>query len=132
MKRCCSSSFQSKGESNHVMRKQFAKAMKTQNQTITQNDSIDEECSISNKMLKMQLTNYRRTRGLSQKQLSSISGLSESCISSIETNTDISPTLRSLMRYATALGLEIYIRPSNYKEQTGDISSSKEPNFVEK
>lgn len=115
------------------MRKQFAKAMKTnQNQTITQNDSIDGECSISNKMLKMQLTNYRRTRGLSQKQLSSISGLSESCISSIETNTDVSPTLRSLMRYATALGLEIYIRPSNYKEQTGDISLSKELDFVEK
>lgn len=64
---------------------------------------------ISDKLLRMQLTDIRRSK-MTQKQLSEISGLSASCISNIESGEDTSPTLRSLIRYATALGVEIYIK----------------------
>ena len=50
---------------------------------------------------------------MSQKDLSKVSGLSESCISNIESGEQSSPTLRSLIRYATALGVEIYIKNEN-------------------
>lgn len=64
---------------------------------------------VSDKLLRMQLTDIRRSK-MTQKQLSEISGLSASCISNIESGEDTSPTLRSLIRYATALGVEIYIK----------------------
>ena len=49
-----------------------------------------------------------------------MSGLSESCISNIENGEQSSPTLRSLIRYATALGIEFYISldaKSQHEEQ---------------
>ena len=48
---------------------------------------------IMDKMLRMQLTNIRKSKHLTQKQLSELSGLSESCISNIESGSDSSPTL---------------------------------------
>lgn len=64
---------------------------------------------IADKLLRMQLVSIRKQKHLTQKQLSKKSGLSESCISGIENDTDRSPTLRSLIRYANALGIQIYI-----------------------
>lgn len=64
---------------------------------------------IMDKMLRMQLANIRKSKHLTQKQLSELSGLSESCISNIESGSDSSPTLRSLMRYAAALDVDIYV-----------------------
>ena len=64
---------------------------------------------IKDKLIRMQLTNIRKSKNLNQKQLSEISGLSLSCISNIESGTDNSPTLRSLIKYANALNVEIYI-----------------------
>lgn len=64
---------------------------------------------IMDKLIRMQLFNARKAKHLTQKQLAEISGLSESCISNIESGSDQSPTLRSLVRYASALGIEIYI-----------------------
>ena len=63
---------------------------------------------IMDKMLRMQLANIRKSKHLTQKQLSELSGLSESCISNIESG-ESSPTLRSLMRYAAALDVDIYV-----------------------
>lgn len=66
---------------------------------------------IADKLLRMQLTNIRKAKHISQKDLSRICGLSESTISSIETPSgDSSPTLRSLTRYALGVGAEIDIR----------------------
>ena len=73
---------------------------------ITNTDAL-----IADKLLRMELSNIRKSKNLTQKQLSKISGLSEGCISNIESGSDSSPTLRSLMRYATALGIEFYIKP---------------------
>lgn len=64
---------------------------------------------IADRLIRMQLVNVRKQKNLTQKQLSTISGLSESCISSIESDLDHSPTLRSLLRYANALDIKIYI-----------------------
>lgn len=66
---------------------------------------------IDDKLIRMQLVNMRKAMHLTQKQVAETSGLSESCISNIESGSDSSPTLRSLMRYATAIGVEFYIRP---------------------
>ena len=66
---------------------------------------------VADKLLRMQLTNIRKAKHISQKELSDICGLSESTISSIETpNGESSPTLRSLTRYALGVGAEIDIR----------------------
>ena len=75
------------------------------NKEITNTDAL-----VSDKLLRMQLSNLRRSKHITQKQLSELSGLSEGCISNIESGTDCSPTLRSLIRYATAIGVELYIK----------------------
>lgn len=64
---------------------------------------------ISDKLIRMQLADVRKSKHLTQKQLSEVCGLSESCISNIENGERSSPTLRSLIRYASALGIELYI-----------------------
>ena len=84
--------------------------MEKQLAPITNTDAL-----VSDKLLRMELSNIRRSKRITQKKLSEISGLSESCISNIESGSDSSPTLRSLIRYATALGVDIYLRQKNKK-----------------
>lgn len=67
------------------------------------------DAMINDKMLRLQLTNARKAKHISQKELSKLSGLSESCISNIESGESSSPTLRSLVKYTTALGIELTI-----------------------
>ena len=74
-----------------------------------QQDMNNTDALICDKLIRMQLLNARKSKHITQKQLAELSGLSESCISNIESGSDQSPTLRSLVRYATALGVEIYI-----------------------
>ncbi len=83
--------------------------------SITNTDAL-----VSDKLLRMQLSNLRRSKHITQKQLSELSGLSESCISSIESGSDSSPTLRSLVRYATALGVELYIKTEDTSKDSKD------------
>lgn len=84
--------------------------MKETKQTNWNNESgLNTDALIADRMLRIQLTNIRKSKHITQKQLSEISGLSESCISNIENGEQSSPTLRSLIRYATALGIEFYI-----------------------
>ena len=64
---------------------------------------------VADKLFRMQLAEVRKSKKMTQKELSKISGLSESCISNIESGEQSSPTLRSIIRYATALGIDIYI-----------------------
>ena len=79
------------------------------NQDVIKLTNTDVLCA--DKLLRMQLTNIRKSKHLTQKQLADITGLSESTISSIESATsDSSPTMRSLIRYATGLGVEFDIR----------------------
>lgn len=63
---------------------------------------------IQDKFIRTRLANIRKSKGLSQAQLSEISGLSTGTISNIESG-DNSYTLRSLIKYSEALGYEINI-----------------------
>ena len=73
---------------------------------------MNSDVAITNKLLKIELTNIRKARNVTQKELSKISGLSESCISSIENDSadEKSPTLKSVIKYLSALGAELYIK----------------------
>lgn len=74
---------------------------------------------VKDKLLRMQLTNIRKSKNMTQNDVAKLSGLSASCISNIESGEMSSPTVRSLIKYATAIGVEIYInlepdkQPSN-------------------
>ena len=63
---------------------------------------------IEDKFIRTRLMNIRKSKGYTQKQISEMSGLSTFTISNIE-HGDNSYNLRSLIRYASALGYEINI-----------------------
>ena len=63
---------------------------------------------IQDKFIRTRLANIRKSKKLTQKQLSDMTGLSQATISNIESG-DNSYTLRSLIRIAKALGYEINI-----------------------
>lgn len=75
------------------------------------------DAMISDKLLRMTLTNARKSKHISQKELAKLSGLSESCISNIESGESSSPTLRSLIKYTTALDIELSIIFNNKDSQ---------------
>ena len=72
------------------------------------------ENEIQEQLLRIQLTEIRKSK-MSQAELSKISGLSITCISSIESSNDRSPTLRSLIKYAISLGVDLYIDTNKVK-----------------
>lgn len=69
-------------------------------------DNIEVYCQ--DQFIRTRLLKIRKSRGFTQKQISEMSGLSTATISNIESG-DNSYTLRSLIRYADALGYEINI-----------------------
>lgn len=68
-------------------------------------DPLDE--FISKRLTKMELGLLRKAKGISQKEMSKISGLSTQCISDIESANSGNPTLRSIVKYLECLGYEI-------------------------
>lgn len=84
---------------------------------INKNAYSNTDAMINDKMLRIQLTNVRKSKHISQKELAKLSGLSESCVSNIESGESSSPTLRSLMKYATALGIELNVEFSSRNSQ---------------
>ena len=66
---------------------------------------------ISQRLTKMELGDLRRRAKITQKELSSISGLSTQCISDIESEKAGNPTFRSIQKYLDVLGYEICFRP---------------------
>ena len=63
---------------------------------------------LKDKFIRTRLASIRKSKGLTQKQLSDMTGLSTTTISNIESGEN-SYTLRSLIRCAEALGYEINI-----------------------
>jgi len=51
----------------------------------------------------------RKEAGLTQKQLGMMSGLDYRAISRAESNSDVSPNLKTLVRYLNAVGCELEI-----------------------
>lgn len=68
---------------------------------------------ISRRLTKMELIELRKAKGLSQKELSTISGLSVQCISDIENASSGNPTLRSITKYLDSLGYEMMFKKKN-------------------
>jgi transcriptional regulator with XRE-family HTH domain len=62
---------------------------------------------LSKRITKMQLSELRKSKGLSQKAMSELSGLSVQCISDIESFNSGNPTLKSIVKYLECLGYEI-------------------------
>ena len=75
--------------------------------------NTNTECSIQDKLIRMQLADIRKSKHLTQEELSKKSGLSKSCISNIESGDNSSPTLRSIIRYVNALGVNIFVGDNN-------------------
>lgn len=76
--------------------------------------SPDEyEQYISKRLTKMELSQLRKSKGISQKDLSKVSGLSVQCISDIESANSGNPTLRSIVKYLECLGYEIAFQKKN-------------------
>lgn len=70
-------------------------------------------------LLRMQLVDARQAKHLTQKEVAQVSGLSESTISMIESiKSNTSPTLRSLIKYADAVGVNMYIGYENKNNST--------------
>ena len=63
---------------------------------------------LQDKFIRTRLASIRKSKGLTQKQLSDMTGLSTTTISNLESGEN-SYTLRSLIRCAEALGYEINI-----------------------
>lgn len=68
---------------------------------------------ISKRLTKMQLADLRKTRHLTQKEMSMITGLSAQCISDIESDSSGNPTLKSIIKYLECLGYEIAFQRKN-------------------
>lgn len=75
-------------------------------------DTKDSELEqfISRRLTKMELVELRKAKGLSQKELSTLSGLSVQCISDIENTCSGNPTLRSITKYLDSLGYEMMFK----------------------
>lgn len=73
------------------------------------NSNSNTEVYLQDKFIRMKLSQVRKSKGLTQKQLSELTGLSTSTISNIETGEN-SYSTRSLIKYAEALGYEITIQ----------------------
>jgi len=69
-------------------------------------DELDREYEFRQKLVMA-----RKQSGLTQKELSMISGLDHRAVSRAENNTDISPNLKTLIKYIDALGFQLDITP---------------------
>ena len=65
-------------------------------------DQFEAECR-----LRKELAEARRGNNMSQEKLKELTGLTQQTISRIETNSEISPSLKILLRYVNAIGYEL-------------------------
>ena len=74
------------------------------------NKESKAERFISQRLTKIELGNLRRAQKMTQKDVSSLSGLSTQCISDIESERTGNPTFKSIVKYLDVLGYEICFR----------------------
>jgi len=72
--------------------------------------------------LRNDLTKMRKRRNITQKSLQKTSGLSQQAISRIEVGKDVSPSLKSLIKYADAIGCHLRLE---LKEEAVDYTFNK-------
>lgn len=69
-------------------------------------DQFEAECK-----LRLELATARKQKNLTQNQIKEATGLTQQVISRIESNTEISPSLKNLIIYANALDYELTLQP---------------------
>ena len=69
--------------------------------------------------LRSDLTEMRKRNNITQKDLQQVSGLSQQAISRIEVGKDVSPSLKSLIRYVDAIGCQLRIE---LKEESSEYA----------
>jgi len=69
-------------------------------------DQFENECR-----LRRELTEARKSKNITQIQIQKTTGLTQQVISRIESNKNISPSLKNLMIYANAIGYELTFQP---------------------
>ena len=67
-------------------------------------DDFDREYEFRKKLIAA-----RKAAGLTQKQLESLSGLDQRAISRLEKDQDVSPNLKTVLRYVDAMGYELQL-----------------------
>jgi len=65
--------------------------------------------------LRKELTEARKEKNITQKELQKRTGLTQQMISRIEKDQEISPSLKNLIKYVNAIGYELIIRPVERK-----------------
>jgi len=75
-------------------------------------DQFDAECK-----LRKELSEARKKNSVTQIEIQEKTGLTQQTISRIESNRDISPSLKNLMIYANAIGYELTLQPINQTMQ---------------
>ena len=69
-------------------------------------DQFEAECK-----LRRELSEARKNKNMTQAQIQELTGLTQQIISRIESNTEISPSLKNLMIYAGAIDYELTLQP---------------------
>ena len=79
--------------------------------------NINNEASVATNLLRLQLSNLRKSKHMTQKELAEKANLSINTISEIENiNTGNNFTIHSVMKYIVALESEIYLKPINVED----------------
>lgn len=65
---------------------------------------------IDTKLLRLELTEIRKSKHLTQAQVAEKSGLSKSTISNIESGEEKGVTLASIMKYARAIECSVFVK----------------------
>lgn len=65
---------------------------------------------IDSRLLRMELAEMRKSKNLTQAQVSQRSGLSKSTISNIECGEEKGVSLNSIMKYARAIDCSLFIK----------------------
>ena len=71
-------------------------------------DEQFDECA-AEQDLRRKLVAARKEAGLTQKELGQKSGLDQRAISRLETDTNVSPSVRTLIKYLSSMGYELDI-----------------------
>ena len=65
--------------------------------------------------LRKQLRMAREASGVNQKVLGMLSGLDQRAISRVETNTEVSPSLKTIIKYLNAIGYELQVVKADHQ-----------------
>jgi len=63
--------------------------------------------------LRRELIEARKIQNITQAELKEKTGLTQQVISRIETNNEISPSLKNIIKYVNAIGYELTLQPKH-------------------